>query len=71
MVEAFTDLYKLDAEDANPFNQVEATTDLQQGDEWVSGYVDQAAGQIPEIKSGVAELMVSRGHPYHRMKRCL
>lgn len=58
VIAAFADLHKLEREAVTAFIDAHAETCLQYKTVWVSGYIDDAMADVPEIKRGIIELKV-------------
>ena len=58
VLESFAELYGLDGTCMSSFKQENVNTHLQQGDNWVSGYLAADLANVREIQSGLKELRV-------------
>ena len=59
VVEAFADLHGLEKEAVTAFVDTSAEASLQHDADWVTGYINDATADDPDIKHGVTELKVS------------
>ncbi|SLM40411.1 lipoyltransferase and lipoate-protein ligase [Lasallia pustulata] len=56
VIEAFADLHELEKEAVTAFIDTRVETCLQHDATWVTGYIDDAVADIPEVKRGIREL---------------
>lgn len=64
VIEAFADLHELEREAVTVFIDTHAGTCLQHNGAWVTGYIDDAMADVPEIKRGITELRVRKTLSY-------